>query len=87
MGFVDWLEWNDCITVNALAPGLTFPGEESRIAKRYRALSPEAQKSLTGHIPAGRAASGEDMANMALFLASPASGYVSGQIIAVDGGA
>jgi len=75
------------ITVNALAPGLTFPGEDSRIAKRYRTLSPEAQKSLTAHIPAGRAASGEDMANMALFLASPASGYVSGQIIAVDGGA
>jgi 3-oxoacyl-[acyl-carrier protein] reductase len=74
------------ITVNAIAPGFTLPGEEARITQRFRALPPEDQKRLTGGIPVGRPGSGEDMANAVYFLASPQSGYVSGEILAVAGG-
>jgi NAD(P)-dependent dehydrogenase (short-subunit alcohol dehydrogenase family) len=75
------------ITVNALAPGLTLAGENARITQRFRALSEEGRKQLTGHIPAGRLGSGDDMANAVLFLASPASGYVNGEVLNVAGGA
>jgi NAD(P)-dependent dehydrogenase (short-subunit alcohol dehydrogenase family) len=75
------------ITVNAIAPGFTLPGEEARITRRFRALPPEDQKRLTGGIPVGRPGSGEDMANAVCFLASRRSGYVTGEILAVAGGA
>lgn len=75
------------ITVNAIAPGLTLPGETARITQRFRALSPEAQQRFTAPIPAGRLGMGEDMANAVRFLVSPYSGYVSGEVLAVAGGA
>jgi NAD(P)-dependent dehydrogenase (short-subunit alcohol dehydrogenase family) len=75
------------ITVNAIAPGFTLPGEDARITQRFRALPSEDQKRLTAGIPIGRPAMGEDMANAACFLASPGSGYVTGEILAVAGGA
>jgi NAD(P)-dependent dehydrogenase (short-subunit alcohol dehydrogenase family) len=75
------------ITVNAIAPGFTLPGEDARITQKFRALPPEDQKRLTSGIPAGRPGSGEDMANAVRFLASRQSGYVSGEILAVAGGA
>ena len=75
------------ITVNAIAPGFTLPGEDARITQRFRALPPDDQKRLTGGIPVGRPGSGEDMANAVCFLASRRSGYVTGEILAVAGGA
>jgi NAD(P)-dependent dehydrogenase (short-subunit alcohol dehydrogenase family) len=75
------------ITVNAIAPGFTLPGEDARITRRFRALPAEDQKRLTSGIPVGRPGSGEDMANAVCFLASPTSGYITGEIIAVAGGA
>jgi NAD(P)-dependent dehydrogenase (short-subunit alcohol dehydrogenase family) len=74
------------IWVNAIAPGFTLPDDEARITKRFRALPPEQQKALVTNVPAGRPGSGEDMANAVCFLASPHNTYVSGQILAVDGG-
>ncbi len=75
------------ITVNAVAPGLTLPGEDGAITKRFRALPQEAQDKLTGHIPAGRPADGNDIANAIAFLASPEAKYVSGQVLDISGGA
>jgi NAD(P)-dependent dehydrogenase (short-subunit alcohol dehydrogenase family) len=75
------------ITVNAIAPGFTLPGEDARITQRFRALPPEDQKRLTAGIPVGRPGAGEDMANAVCFLASRQSGYVTGEILAVAGGA
>ncbi len=75
------------ITVNALSPGLTLPGPDAKITKRFAALPPEQQQALTRNIPMGRLATGEDMANTACFLASPFSGYVNGETITVAGGA
>ncbi|NCN05552.1 MAG: SDR family oxidoreductase, partial [Spirochaetales bacterium] len=41
---------------------------------------------ILGRIPAGRWGDPEDMAGAVVFLASRASNYVNGQILAVDGG-
>lgn len=38
------------------------------------------------HIPAGRFGTAEDMARLILFLASASAGYITGQVVAVDGG-
>ncbi|WP_336964559.1 SDR family NAD(P)-dependent oxidoreductase [Sphingobium aquiterrae] len=74
------------ITVNAIVPGLTLPGPEAKITKRFNALPPEEQARLTTGIARGRLGSGDDMVHAALFLASPAAGYISGQLISVTGG-
>ena len=60
---------------------------EARITRKFRALPPEDQRRLTSGIPVGRPGSGEDMANAVCFLASPKSAYVTGEILAVAGGA
>ena len=75
------------ITVNAVAPGLTLPGENARITQRFRALGPDEQRRFAAHIPAGRPGSGDDVANAVLFLLSPASSYVSGEVLTVAGAA
>lgn len=74
------------ITVNCVSPGLTLPGEDARITLRFRSLPPEEQRKLYEHIPLGRLASGEDIANAVRFLATEESGYISGQTITVAGG-
>lgn len=74
------------ITVNAVSPGLTLPGEDARITQRFRSLPHDEQARLHSHIPIGRLATGEDIANTVCFLAADASGYVSGQTITVAGG-
>jgi len=43
-------------------------------------------KEILGRIPAGRWGTPEDMAGLAVFLASPASNYINGAVIPVDGG-
>jgi len=74
------------ISVNCVSPGLTLPGEDARITQRYRSLPPEEQERLHAHIPMGRLASGEDVANTVCFLAADESGYVSGETITITGG-
>jgi 3-oxoacyl-[acyl-carrier protein] reductase len=67
------------ITVNAIAPGFI---ETAMTAK----LSPEAREALSKQIPLGSLGQPEDVANGALFLASPAARYITGQVLSVDGG-
>ena len=74
------------IAVNAIAPGFTLPDENARITRKFRALTPEQQKPLIADVPMGRPGNGEDMARAVCFLASPRNSYVSGQVLAVDGG-
>lgn len=68
------------ITVNALAPGYV----ETDFNRAY--FQTEPGKRLIGRIPLRRIAQPEDLAGATLFLASPASAYVTGAVIAVDGG-
>ena len=67
------------ITVNAIAPGFI---ETAMTAK----LGPEAREALKKQIPLGSLGQPEDIASAVLFLASPAARYVTGQVLAVDGG-
>jgi 3-oxoacyl-[acyl-carrier protein] reductase len=67
------------IRVNAIAPGFI----ESDMTA---ALPPEAQEKLLEHIPFKRIGKARDIAHAALFLASDAAGYITGQVLAVDGG-
>jgi 3-oxoacyl-[acyl-carrier protein] reductase len=49
-------------------------------------LSDAVKENLNKQIPLGRIGSPDDIAHMALYLASDEAGYITGQTIAVDGG-
>jgi NAD(P)-dependent dehydrogenase (short-subunit alcohol dehydrogenase family) len=68
------------INVNCIAPGLVkVDSETSPISAEYEA-------ALTKQIPWGRAGTPLDIANAALFLASPFADYMTGEVLAVNGG-
>ena len=67
------------ITVNAVAPGF--------IATDMTAAMPEAARTAAlAAIPAGRMGSAEDVAHAVAFLAGEDAGYITGQVLSVDGG-
>lgn len=72
------------ITVNALAPGW-FP-TEMNIDPRHGDVHPKYKQQMIERTPMGRLGVPEDLAGALVFLASPAASYVTGQILAVDGG-
>ena len=67
------------ITVNAIAPGYISTDMTDRLTEKQR-------KELISMIPLNRIGSPDSIAGTALFLASPAAGYITGQVIRVDGG-
>ena len=67
------------ITVNVIAPGFI----ESEMTKKIGFLK---KKILTYMIPLKRSGMPEDVANLAAFLASDKSSYITGQVISVSGG-
>jgi NAD(P)-dependent dehydrogenase (short-subunit alcohol dehydrogenase family) len=67
------------ILVNAIAPGL-FP---SRMTKELLSAGPDV---VGAHLPLGRVGQPDDIAGIAVFLASRASTYITGAVIPVDGG-
>ncbi len=69
------------INVNGIAPSF-IATEFTKALQR----DPERSQSITGRTPAGRWGNPEDIAGAALFLAAPASDYVNGVILPVDGG-
>ena len=68
------------IRVNAIAPGAT------RTHALATVLTPEIEAQMLKHTPLGRLGDPEDMANAVLFLVSPMSSWVSGQVLTVSGG-
>jgi glucose 1-dehydrogenase len=67
----------DGIRVNAIAPGSIY------VERDYGTLDLE---EMGKHIPLGRVGKPEEMAEVALFLASPAASYVTGHVLFADGG-
>lgn len=75
------VEWaGHGITVNALAPGF-FP---TRLSE---GVIGQHEAALVARIPLGRLGTGRDLQGLAVFLAAPASDYMTGQVISLDGGA
>lgn len=67
------------INVNAIAPGFID-------TDMTRVLSEDQKKNIISGIPLKRLGQVEDIANLAVFLASDKSNYITGQVIHVDGG-
>ncbi|WP_150954626.1 SDR family NAD(P)-dependent oxidoreductase [Microbacterium testaceum] len=68
------------VTVNAVAPGAT------ETPLNTEAWTDEVRDTYRGRIPLGRIATPEDVADAILLVASEQSRYMTGQVIAVDGG-
>ena len=67
------------ITVNAIAPGFI---ETDMTA----ALDDKVREGILGNVPLGRFGSPDDIAHAAVFLAMEPSGYITGQVLTIDGG-
>lgn len=77
---LEWGKYN--INVNAIGPGLTI----TPLNQKYFEENPEDLKNIVASIPKGREAYPQDYAGAAIFLASDASDYMTGQTLLVDGG-
>jgi NAD(P)-dependent dehydrogenase (short-subunit alcohol dehydrogenase family) len=80
-------EYSPRIRVNAIAPGF-FLTDQNRFLltdKETGELTPRGQSIIT-HTPMGRFGSPEDLLGTMLWLLSPASAFVTGVVIPVDGG-
>ena len=69
------------LNVNAIAPGYVATDNTAQLR-----ADPDRSRAILERIPAGRWATADDIGGAAVFLASPASDYVNGHILAVDGG-
>jgi len=69
------------VNVNAVAPGYIRTDNTQALWD-----DPVRNRDITARIPAGRWGTPEDIAGAVVFLASPAAGYIHGEILTVDGG-
>jgi len=67
------------ITVNAVAPGFV-------LTELTQDLPDELKEEITSRTPLGRFGTTDEIANAVAFLASDEAGYITGQVLAVDGG-
>ena len=69
------------ITVNGIAPTVV----RTEMARHWLE-NPDTRAQVLGRIPLGRVADPSDVAGAAVFFASPAASFVTGQVLYVDGG-
>jgi gluconate 5-dehydrogenase len=70
------------VTVNAICPGLFMTEPNKQWAKKH----PTVIETFVSSIPMGRAGNPEEIGPLAVYLASPASSYVTGAAYVIDGG-
>lgn len=75
----EWAQYN--VNVNAIAPGYIYTEQTKDFLNNK-----EVHKSILDKIPMGRIGQPSDLVGTMLFLSSPASDYITGQTILVDGG-
>lgn len=82
------------ITVNAICPGATIPEQPGTAGKQsmwagdvtVEMIPPETKEKILSQYPLGRMGKPEDVANAAVFLASDAANFITGQTLSVSGG-
>jgi 3-oxoacyl-[acyl-carrier protein] reductase len=74
------------ILVNCVAPGSTMTQATEALFYGEDGIMRERVQRMIAHVPIGRAGQPDEIANAILFLASPESSYITGQILCVDGG-
>ena len=67
------------VTVNAVAPGFVTTGMVDE-------LSEETRQQILGRIPMGRFGTAQDVAEAVVFLCGEGAGYITGQVLTIDGG-
>ena len=67
------------VTVNALAPGYVTTGMVEQLPE-------ETRQRILSRIPMARFGTAEDVAEAVVFLSSPGAGYITGQVLTIDGG-
>ncbi|MFN4128754.1 MAG: SDR family NAD(P)-dependent oxidoreductase [Paracoccaceae bacterium] len=72
------------ITVNSVAPGFVLSNPATQ--RQWEAFGPDRQKQIVGGIHMRRLGRAQDIADAVAFLASDRAGWISGQILSVDGG-
>ncbi len=91
--FTQWLavymaqEYSPRIRVNAIAPGFFLTGQNRYLLtdKQSGDLTPRGQ-TILNHTPMGRLGTSEDLLGTLLWLVSPASAFITGVVVPIDGG-
>ena len=87
VGLTKQLSWefaSSGVTVNAVAPGLILSNPTT--VRQWEGYGTEGQSRLIENIHSNRLGSAEDIAAAVLFFAGEAAGWITGQILSVDGG-
>ena len=72
------------VTVNSIAPGFIRSNPSSE--RQWQAYGPEKQQALLENLALRRLGNPEDIAHGVLFIASPYASWITGQVVAIDGG-
>jgi 3-oxoacyl-[acyl-carrier protein] reductase len=87
VGLTKQLSWELAphgVTVNSVAPGLVLSNPATE--RQWAGYGPEGQKRIVDSIHTKRLGAPEDIAAATLFFASEAAGWITGQVLSVDGG-
>ena len=90
--FTQWLavhlaqEYNKKIRVNAIAPGFFLTTQNKYLLTDEKGGLTKRGESIINHTPMGRFGEQSNLAGICVYLASDASGFVTGTVIPVDGG-